>query len=444
VAAAEKAKIAIRSALPAKLPSCAGLLSLVSADCHPLAAKRERTTLIIGRVRQIAGLFVVLTLAWIAVDALSMAWPLWGALALDRIVASLAFAYLVIHPFDLGSTRAAYTALGGLIAVPLVFYLLAIGLLDQAGADSSSLAGITAYYFLPMIVAAGLSIFPLTALEAVAFGIPILAAMAIASALWPSLLGSQSALATMWRLALITGISTLAGISQLRFLLMLTEQATRDGLTGLLTRRVGEEILEQQFSFAARHDIPLTILFLDLDNFKKINDRFGHEAGDDVLRAAAAKLRQALRHQDVLVRWGGEEFLIALPDTDAANAEATVRRIALSGIGQSPDGDPVTASIGIAERKIDARDQALDQTQDQKQAIIALADKRMYAAKLAGRNRYCFRDEPHVWCRSELSPKSAGAPQPRQPPSPIKAREVARIPADARVDRTRQSETALG
>jgi hypothetical protein len=145
--------------------------------------------------------------AWIAVDAFSVAWPLWGALALDRIAASLAFASLAIHPFDIGSIRAAYRALGSLIAVPLCFYLLASGMLGQGGADPSSLAAINGYYYLPMIVAAGLSIVPLTALEAIAIVIPILSAMTVATILWPNQLGPLSAVPTIWRLVVIAGIS---------------------------------------------------------------------------------------------------------------------------------------------------------------------------------------------------------------------------------------------
>jgi diguanylate cyclase (GGDEF)-like protein len=390
---------ALRSALHAQMPNVADLRALAWADLHPLSAQRERTALIVDRVRLIAGAFAFLTLAWIPVDALGIAWPVWGELALYRVVASLAFAGLAIHSFDSASPKAAYLALAGLLAVPLVFYLPALGLLDRADADSDSLAVVTAYYYLPIIVAAGLGFFPLTALEAVAFGVPILAAMVTVTVIYPDLAGLQSALATIWRLLLITGISALAGISQLRLLLMLTEQATRDGLTGLLTRRVGEEVLEQQFSFAARNDMPLAVLFVDLDRFKQINDRFGHEAGDEVLRVAAAGLRRTLRHQDIVVRWGGEEFLVVLPGADTASVEATVRRIASAGIGRRPDGEPLTASIGIAERRSDA--------QDQSQAVVALADKRMYAAKSAGRNRYCFQGEPVLWLAAPLDRQPA-------------------------------------
>jgi len=228
--------------------------------------------------------------------------------------------------------------------------------------DEASLATGTAYYYLPFIIAAGLSLFPLTAAESGVVGAFVIIAMAAAVAIWPNSLGKQSALMTLWRLTLIVAISSLGGLSQLRFLMRLTEQATRDGLTGLLARKVGEELLENQFAHATRHDLPLSVLFLDIDNFKAVNDRFGHEAGDKVLRGVADALRQAFRHEDSLVRWGGEEFVVALPGTSAEDAEVAVRRLADLGIGNRPDDSPITASMGIAERRVDAVVEALQMT----------------------------------------------------------------------------------
>ena len=202
--------------------------------------------------------------------------------------------------------------------------------------------------------------------------------MAAAILVWPNSLGGQSPVMTIWRLTLIAAISGLAGLSQLHFLIKLTEQATRDGLTGLLVRRVGEELLESQFAYAQRHDLPFSLLFIDLDNFKSVNDRYGHEAGDSVLREVAARLKRVFRHQDLLIRSGGEEFVVALPGTDSSSAEAAVRRLADFGIGSRPDGSPMTASIGIAERKADAAQRPRE--------LSDLADRRMYEAKRAGRN----------------------------------------------------------
>ena len=279
-----------------------------------------------------------------------------------------------------------------LVAIPLGFFLYTNNVLSVSGyfgGPGGVLAVSTAYFYLPFMVAVGLSIFPLTALEA---ALPVglaIGAMALAVEIWPQFLGGQSGLATLWRIVLIAGIATLAGMSQLRFLLRLTAAAMRDGLTGLFTRRVGEELLDHQFAYAKRQDLPLAVLFIDLDRFKSINDQFGHKAGDDVLSNAGRVFAQVFRRQDVVIRWGGEEFVIGLPGTDAAGAEIIVRRLAALGLGQRPDGVPVTASIGIAERKSDGIDRL--------RALTELADRRMYQAKQAGRNRVCFQGAPQIW-----------------------------------------------
>jgi diguanylate cyclase (GGDEF)-like protein len=169
-------------------------------------------------------------------------------------------------------------------------------------------------------------------------------------------------------------------MSQLRFLINLTEQSTRDALTQALTRRFGEEMLDIQLAIAERSGAPLAVMFFDLDKFKAVNDEFGHEEGDALLHRAAQSIRKTLRRQDILIRWGGEEFLAVLPQADPAKVERVVTRIAKAGIGLLPDGRQQTASIGIAERMN-------DNAGDWKN-LVKLADERMYSAKRAGRNRY--------------------------------------------------------
>ncbi|HWA47846.1 MAG TPA: diguanylate cyclase [Dongiaceae bacterium] len=361
---------------------------------HTAAGARQRAELITRRVRLIAGLFAILTLAWIVIDAYTIPWPYWGEIAIGRAIASLAFLVLAARP-DLGRYQgglwphvAGVGEVLALIAVPLAFFLYTNGVLSISGYHGA-LAVSTAYFYLPFIVAVGLSIFPLTALEAAIPAALAIGAMFLAVTQWPQFLGGQSGVATVWRLVLIAGIAVLAGMSQLRFLLRLTEQATRDGLTHLLLRRVGAEMLESQFAYARRHDLPFALLFIDIDRFKSINDTYGHEAGDAVLRAAAAHLAGAFRQQDVLVRWGGEEFVVGLPGANQAQVEIALLRLAKLGIGLRPDGAPLTASIGVAERQADALD-GLD-------ALVEHADARMYEAKSAGRNRYVFKDGPKGW-----------------------------------------------
>lgn len=179
-------------------------------------------------------------------------------------------------------------------------------------------------------------------------------------------------------MVLITGVSTLAGMSQLAFMIALVRQAIRDPLTGVFSRSSGEEVLALQFTIAKRSHAALSIAFIDLDHFKSINDKFGHDAGDKALLDMTDTVSSRLRHGDMLARWGGEEFLLIMPNTDLLQAQAALSRMRSTGFGMRPDDTPLTASIGIAERKA-------DQTADWK-ALVDLADQRMYQAKAAGRN----------------------------------------------------------
>jgi len=138
-------------------------------------------------------------------------------------------------------------------------------------------------------------------------------------------------------------------------------------------------LLDQQFRFALRHGTPITVLFADIDRFKAVNDRHGHEAGDRVLAEVAAAFRDSLRQSDVPVRWGGEEFVVVLPHADAASTSAFLERLRARGFGATPAGEPITVSIGIGAYPGDAAASAHE--------LVALADRRMYAAKQAGAQR---------------------------------------------------------
>lgn len=367
---------------------------LLAAATHSPAVSRERFYFVCARVRQISIAFSILTALWIVVDAMTFPWPLWGQLALGRAAASLAFLGTAVHRAKEWPTGTVFGELISLFLIPLVFFLFSNFLLKGIDAPTSLAAG-TAYHYLPFIIAAGLGLFPLTILESAVLAAAIVATMVVAIVLWPSVVDGQSQVMTIWRLIVIAGIGALASLSQLHFLIRLTDQSTRDGLTGLLVRRVGEELLESQFAYAQRHKLPLCLLFIDLDNFKSVNDVFGHPAGDAVLREVAASLKRAFRGQESVIRWGGEEFVIALPATDMSSALASVQRLAQLGIGQRPDGTPMTASIGIAESNLDR----VARLQD----LSDLADKRMYMAKQAGRNRYQASGQAGLW----LSPTKA-------------------------------------
>jgi len=157
--------------------------------------------------------------------------------------------------------------------------------------------------------------------------------------------------------------------------------ARTDPLTGLSNRRRFYELSDLALAMSRRSGKSLSLVLLDLDRFKLINDTYGHAAGDAVLQRLAELLRHALRRQDVAARWGGEEFILLLPDTDCSGArhvaETIRRQTAALSIASGAGEVAVTVSAGVAEHDPAAN---LD-------ATIERADNALYRAKLSGRNQ---------------------------------------------------------
>lgn len=165
----------------------------------------------------------------------------------------------------------------------------------------------------------------------------------------------------------------------------LQQLATRDPLTHVLNRRAFDDRISEELQRAARSALPLSLILLDIDYFKRFNDDFGHPAGDEALRQVAKALVTAGRIDDIVARYGGEEFAIILPNTDAAGCRIAAERLrsAISGIGGLERG--LTASLGTAtiDRHNDighSGDRACD-------ALIHCADEALYRAKAAGRDQ---------------------------------------------------------
>jgi len=353
---------------------------------HISLLESRRTAMIISRVRMVAGLFAILTPLWLALDILAFPSEIWHGLMYCRLAATFAFIGVVLIPFRKGSVFDAYHALALLLASPTAFFIYTYLHMSQFKLQGLQEAFAVGYAYLPFVMLAGLSIFPLTLLESVAFATPMLLSQASAAYLNLPVLSWPTFAASFWLLLLITAVSTLAGISQLAFMIVLVREAIRDTLTGCFSRGSGEELLQLQFSMASRHNAHLAVAFIDIDHFKAVNDSFGHEAGDRLLAGVALSLRQPLRTGDMLVRWGGEEFLLIMPGTDLDHAHQAMQRITSLGLGLRPDGSPVTASIGIAER-------LQDDCPDWK-TLVESADARMYEAKRSGRNRIVIQDSP--------------------------------------------------
>ena len=167
----------------------------------------------------------------------------------------------------------------------------------------------------------------------------------------------------------------------------LRELAIRDELTGLHNHRYFQDQLENEITRAARYKRPLSLLLLDLDFFKKVNDTYGHPAGDHVLRETGSILLKLVRQSDTVARYGGEEFAIILPETATSSAKVLAQRVR-RGIEQlkisyDKKAIPITVSIGLA--CTDIADGKMSRTE-----IISKSDQALYKAKHKGRNRVAF------------------------------------------------------
>jgi diguanylate cyclase (GGDEF)-like protein len=164
----------------------------------------------------------------------------------------------------------------------------------------------------------------------------------------------------------------------------LAEAASTDAVTNVANRRHFDEFLAEQYRIAVRYHQPFSLAIVDLDNFKLVNDSYGHGAGDEVLATVATALRDQARSADLVARIGGDEFAVAMPGTDLRGAYEAAERLraavarACANMPTTP-GLPVTASLGVAELDVTRHSSPL--------ALLADADRGVYAAKAFGRNR---------------------------------------------------------
>lgn len=170
----------------------------------------------------------------------------------------------------------------------------------------------------------------------------------------------------------------------------LVRMASTDALTGAWTRLKFETEAEREIVRAERYDLPLSLIFLDLDYFKEVNDRYGHAMGDAILRATCARLQGGLRETDHLGRWGGEEFLILVPHTDLDRAALLAEKLRQT-VAEQPvaHGQSISISLGVASRE----------PGDSLEDLVRKADAALYRAKSGGRNRvelYRVNDTPGV------------------------------------------------
>jgi diguanylate cyclase (GGDEF)-like protein len=196
---------------------------------------------------------------------------------------------------------------------------------------------------------------------------------------------AEAAAMTEARESAVVSLAEMAAMAMagLRLRHKLESQSIRDGMTGLFNRSFMEVALDRELQRAGRHEKPVAVMMVDVDHFKQLNDSFGHEAGDVVLREVAECLRTGVRAEDIVCRYGGEEFVIILPELGArwAMERAETLRQRVGELGVRLHGRPlreVTISIGVA---------IYPEHADSGEELLRHADRALYAAKHHGRNR---------------------------------------------------------
>ncbi|MCW4227539.1 MAG: GGDEF domain-containing protein [Candidatus Thiodiazotropha taylori] len=371
------------------------LYELFTTREHGLPISGHRATIIQSRVFFFCVVFAVLVPAWSIIDLLFLPSALWGGLLTIRAVSGMVFAILAWLSRREPTMKRARLLLAGMLAVTPLFYLASGYWIEGYPLTSQEqiIAGL--YGLLPFVMVAGLTLFPLTLVEFLAYAVPLFL-VTLVSAFPGSEAEIPQAVSTMWLLILILGVALFSSLTQLRYMLSQVSRASYDVLTGMLTRRAGIEVLDLQFRLASMGGSSMSILYFDLDNFKAVNDTYGHDIGDKVLKTASEQICNCVRKGDSVIRWGGEEFVVVLPTADPREANEVVNRIMTAGVGERPEGGPVTASIGVAEVQE-------DNVNDWK-AQIELADHRMYTAKTSGRARSVGVDgSAMLWTEKNLA-----------------------------------------
>lgn len=348
---------------------------IISTRYHSRDFKTSRAEYISIRIRTLALVFALLAPLWIPIDYFVMDNPTFSYIVVLRLL----FSFLLISLSRWGTRcnflYAARVRIFLFILIPGLFFLTTHMLLNGINSEHAILLG---YSFLPLLVMALLTIVPLTLLEGLSYAGLLISFYVLTKLLQGNFLTIPS-LGDLWLLLLLALIALWVQMTQLHMLMRLYREATRDALTGLVNRRVLASKLEQELLHS---DTQLAVLLFDLDLFKRINDNYGHHTGDTVLQAFGEILKRHCRDNNVVGRYGGEEFLAILPGTSLDSARDLAERIRLAchryKVYTAEDAQEVsfTTSIGVALRK----------PGESGHDLLNRVDQGLYQAKSAGRD----------------------------------------------------------
>ena len=353
------------------------LHDIVSAGQHSQDFIDTRAEYIVLRLRFMTAFYVIAVPLWTPIDYLLLSPEHFTAMMLPK---AALIGFLV--PLGLYSLRrlsnAQVHALLTLNIVAAGLYYVSSMLILSQGATENYIAG---YSLMPFMMVSMLGIFPLT----LSWGVALIATIA---AIYLGAVAAQGQLLTaatanmLWVLFVLAGIALWVQASQLLMLMRLYRESTQDPLTGMINRRVLMKRLAVEIEHVTQGGPSFCIQMFDLDRFKRINDNHGHMAGDKVLKSMADALQKGLRKQDIVARFGGEEFVAVLPDCKGEDAVAVAERIRQScheSRVAAPNGESIqlSTSVGVTEYE---PGEAIEVT-------LNRVDEALYKAKELGRNR---------------------------------------------------------
>lgn len=357
---------------------------IFSNRSHSRDFNTSRAEYISIRIRFLSIAFAILAPLWIPIDYFVMDDPVFTYVVILRLLFSFSFLFLSRWGTQCSRLTAARIRILTFIVIPGTFFFATSMLLNGNSSDHGILLG---YSFLPFLIMALLTIVPLTFLEGLAYASLNIAFFLITKIVQGNLITIPS-MGDLWLLLLLAIIALWVQMTQLHMLMRLYREATRDALTGLVNRRVLSDKLEQEIIQSTEQKDPLSVLLFDLDLFKRVNDTYGHHAGDTVLQAFSEILRSHCGDNHLVGRYGGEEFLAILPKTNVEHARDLAEKIRLAchryTVYTAEDYKPInfTTSIGVALRKAD----------EQSQDLLSRVDQGLYKAKSSGRDLVSIAD----------------------------------------------------
>lgn len=348
---------------------------------HTEDFKHTRSEYVVVRLRFMLIFFALAVSAWALVDFYTLTREHFYLIVLAR--ACLVFTLLLIWSVSIRKQGFRYVSLLlALTMLSVTLFYTAATLILHSGIAEVPLVG---YTVLPLMAIALMGLFPATLLYSVAV-IAMIFAFYIGLEYWLGTLNSLQTLNVLWTLTAAAGVALWIESGQLLMMLRLYRESTRDPLTGLINRRVLMKQLLAEVEMQQQSGRCFSLLMIDLDRFKRVNDEYGHLTGDLVLKTSAQMMASELRSTDVIARFGGEEFVAILPGQNAKEAIPVAERIR-----QSLANTPITTSAGTTI-KISASIGVTEYESGERiEHTLNRVDESLYLAKQSGRNQVIYK-----------------------------------------------------